>query len=68
MVVENLLSVVAMVENYFRFWRILFHFGFGGSGFQNGGIGGDGFDSIGRASGIAGFGVRGRSRLGGKNY
>jgi hypothetical protein len=37
--------------------------GFGGSGFQNGGICGDGFDSIGRASGIAGFGVRGR-----KNY
>jgi hypothetical protein len=57
-----------MVESYFRFWRIWFHFRLGGSGFQNGGIGGDGFDSIGRASGIAGFGVRGRSRLGGKNY
>lgn len=42
--------------------------GFGGSGFQNGGIGGDGFDSMGGARGIAGFGVRGRSRLGGKNY
>jgi len=42
--------------------------GFGGSGFQNGGIGGDGFDSIGRARGIAGFGVRGRSRPAGNNY